>query len=71
MLKVKSFRAAPFFDMTAAGLGNNQIGYAASGFAGINSGGTSDYSDLGALLERLTAEFSGNFERVGASTRSA
>ena len=69
VLKVKSFQPNPFFDLTVAGLGNNQRGYSASGFAGINSGGTSGYSNLGALFERLAAEFSGNFERVGSSSQ--
>ena len=69
VLKVKSFRASPFFDVTVANLGSGQRGYSASGFAGINSGGTSDYSDLGALFERLATEFSGNFERVGSSSQ--
>ena len=69
VLKVKSFQPSPFFDVTVANLGSGQRGYSASGFAGINSGGTSDYSDLGALFERLATEFSGNFERVGSSSQ--
>ena len=69
VLKVKSFKSAEFFGVTVANLGSGQRGYSASGFAGINSGGTSDYSDLGALFERLATEFSGNFERVGSSSQ--
>ena len=68
VLKVKSFQPNPFFDVTVSlTWATDSVGIQASGFAGINSGGTSDYSDLGALFERLATEFSGNFERVGSS----
>ena len=71
---IKSARNTPFFDVTAADLGDGHLGYADSGYDALDSGydvdagGTSGYSALGAISENFNSMASSTFSRVGTYT---
>ena len=73
-VKIKSSRKAPFFDVTVANLGDGHRGYADSGYDGlgagfgVNQGGSSGYSGLGAISEQLRSIATSTFSRVGTYT---
>ena len=71
---IKSFRARPFFTITAADLGGGHLGAALSGYNSlddgyaVNQGGTKGYTAIGAISEQLRNLVSTTFERVGTYT---
>ena len=77
VLKVKSFRASPFFDLTVANLGDGHRGYAGSGYGSLDSGydvdagGVTNYANLGAVSENFSSMATATFERVGTYTINA
>ena len=46
-------------------MGNDAYGYAGSGLSGLDSGGSSGYSEIDAFYEQYNSIFSGEFEQVG------